>query len=87
MKLLLFIHVLAAIIFNSCNFISTENPVKEFIPGTFVSQWTSEFAFSRDTIQIKPLTGSEGVYEITRRTYHEYNQENKPLPPQYKIEK
>src|SRR6218665_742851 len=88
MKLILLLHVMLAIVFSSCSFFTKKDDLPAFIPGTYVSEWSSEFAESRDTLQIQ-LAASAGseTYQITRRTYHRYSQDTKPLPPQYKIDK
>ncbi len=85
MKMILFLHVVTALAMSSCGLLSRKENLCEFIPGTYVSEWTTEFAASRDTLQIKVQAGS-AQYEITRRTYHHYNPETKPLPPQYKVD-
>lgn len=88
MKLILLLHVIVWMMMGSCNMLDPKDDVVSFIPGTYVSQWTTEFAESRDTLQIRPGATKGSVhYEITRRTYHRYNQDAKKMPPQYKMEK
>jgi hypothetical protein len=86
MKIICLIALAICIFLVGCTRLFKSDNVKEFIPGTYVSEWTSEFAESRDTLQIQLLTGSGSEqYQITRRTYHQYNQQTKPVKPQYKI--
>jgi len=56
-------------------------PVKDYIPGTYTTEWITEFANARDTIQIQPLPkDGSSVYQVTRRTYYVYQQK-----PSYKL--
>ena len=56
-------------------------PVKDYISGTYTTEWTTEFTEARDTMLIESLV-KEGsnTYQVTRRTYMLY--QNKP---QYKL--
>ncbi len=55
--------------------------VKDFIPGMYITEWTTEFTEARDTILIDPLGKAGSIsYQITRRTYMLYQQK-----PQYKL--
>lgn len=70
----------------SCNPFAAESTVKDFIPGTYATSWSSQFSNVADTIIIEPLTvsGSEG-YGITRRTRIEFAGPLSKKEPEYKI--
>ena len=56
-------------------------PVKDYIPGTYITEWTTEFTEARDTIRIDPLEKAGSItYQLTRRTYMLYQKK-----PQYKL--
>ena len=62
-------------------FIRCTTPVKDFIPGTYVTEWTTEFTEARDTMVIDPLENAgSSNYQITRHTYMLYQKK-----PQYKL--
>lgn len=86
MKTLLLIHILGLLVCCSCKLLSPGDNVKEFMPGTYIAEWTSEFATSRDTLLIQaPARNKSQVYAITRRSLHTYTRSNKIRPPQYKL--
>ena len=74
-----FIFMMAAfLLINSC-----ATKVKDYIPGTYTTSWSTEFTQSRDTLIIEPPTeGASIVYQITRRIYMLYLGK-----PQYKLVK
>jgi hypothetical protein len=62
--------------FNRCTTL-----VKDYIPGTYVTEWTTEFTEARDTMLIEPsVKDGSGTYQITRRIYMLYQKR-----PQYKL--
>ena len=62
-------------------FMGCKTQVKDFIPGTYVSEWTTEFTQARDTILIEPvIKDGSAVYQVTRRTYMLFQKR-----PQYKL--
>jgi hypothetical protein len=62
-------------------FIRCSTQVKDFIPGTYTTEWTTEFTEARDTVLIEPSDkAGSGTYQITRRTYMLYQ-----TKPQYKL--
>lgn len=87
MKWIILFHFVIAVLLMSCGLFGKKVSVQEFIPGVYVAQWTSEFADSRDTLQIEALAApSEGMYAITRRSYHVYNQRTKRRKPAYELQ-
>jgi len=55
--------------------------LKDYIPGTYSTEWTTEFSEARDTIQIERLLkDGSSLYQITRRIYYVYLQK-----PRYKL--
>ncbi|MET0636123.1 MAG: hypothetical protein ABWZ25_08835 [Chitinophagaceae bacterium] len=83
MKILLVLFVFVIV---SCG-LGSGNDVEHFIPGIYVAEWRTEFAYAKDTLQIKQADQSQqATYIIGRRTYYQYNQQTKPLPPQHKVE-
>lgn len=78
--------VLLVFVVVSCG-LRSGNDVERFIPGIYVAEWRTEFAYAKDTLQIKQADQSQqSTYIIGRRTYYQYNQQTKPVPPQYKVE-
>lgn len=69
-----------------CTAFTGSHDVKEFIPGTYISSWRTEFNASTDTLLIEPLVehGSES-YLITKRTFVIYFNGDKERDPTYKI--
>ena len=61
--------------------------VKDFMPGVYISSWSSEFTTARDTIKIEPAAGSSGIYQITRRTSLVYLNDLRNRKPAYKLVK
>ena len=62
-------------------FIQCTSQVKDYIPGTYVTEWTTEFTEARDTMLIElSVKEGSGTYQITRRTYMLYQEK-----PQYKL--
>ena len=62
-------------------FIRCSIQVKDYIPGTYITEWTTEFTEARDTMLIEQGTkDGSGTYQITRRTYMLYQSK-----PQYKL--
>jgi len=60
--------------------------VREFIPGTYVTEWDNGFSSVRDTMLLEPATagGSEG-YLISRRTSYTQLIKSGTNKPRYKI--
>ena len=62
-------------------FIRCTTQVKDNIPGTYFTGWTTEFTEARDTMIIEPsVKNGSGTYEVTRRTFMLYQEK-----PQYKL--
>lgn len=87
MKMLCLITI-ATFLLISCNGLLKQDEVKRFIPGTYISNWKTEFNQSVDTMTIEPLVqnGSEG-YLIIRRTNVSYFNTQRKRNPEYKIVK
>ncbi len=70
----------------SCAGILKTDSIKDFIPGTYISSWKTEFNESIDTLLIELLVehGSE-TYSITRRTHVTYFNDDLKREPAYKI--
>eukprot|EP01035_Chromulina_nebulosa_P064813 gene64813-88664_t len=63
-----------------------EKKVREFIPGTYITEWDNGFSTARDTILMKPSPAEGGGgYSITRRTFYRQSVKGKTLNPKYKI--
>lgn len=78
--------VLLVLVVVSCG-LRSGHEVESFIPGIYVAEWRTQFAYAKDTLQIKQADQSrQSTYIISRRTYYQYNQQTKPLPPQHKVE-
>jgi len=69
-----------------CHMFSSKGKLRDFIPGTYASAWSSPYSQTRDTLLIAPLTEDGSVtYTITRRTYIEYNAAFRKREPEYRI--
>lgn len=70
----------------SCNNLISSDNIKNSIPGTYSSSWTTEFSESIDTLLIEPLMkqGSD-TYSITRRTHVSFFKDARNRNPEYKI--
>jgi hypothetical protein len=81
MKIILSLVTACYLLLLGCSLFSSKEPIRDFIPGTYCSEWTTEFTEARDTMLIEPLT-KEGssIYQIIRRTYMLYQKK-----PQYKL--
>ena len=86
MKMILLITFSIFVTLFGCTFFSSQDNVKAFIPGTYISTWVSQFSEARDTILITPIVqeGSEG-FLITRRTYLNFINAASNREPEYKI--
>jgi len=81
MKIVLLPVASYCLLFFGCNLLSSREPVLDFIPGTYITKWTTAFTEARDTILIElSVREGSGTYLITRRTYMLYQQK-----PQYKL--
>lgn len=62
-------------------FVRCTQPVKDYIPGVYTAEWTTEFTEARDTFAIEnSVRQGSGIYQITRRIYMLYQKK-----PQYKL--
>jgi hypothetical protein len=86
MKLLILpLAIFILILLVSCN-PGTETRVREFIPGTYITEWDNGFSTARDTILVKPAPAEGGdSYSIIRRTFYRQSVNGKTLNPKYKI--
>jgi hypothetical protein len=66
MKKHLLILAMAALGLAACH--SESDHVKDFIPGTYVSQGHSEYSTANDTMVIVKGTNADNIYLITRKT-------------------
>lgn len=71
----------------SCSPFRSRDEVKEFIPGTYVTQWRNEFTESKDTILIAaPSNKGSDSYSISKRSYYQQTIDGKELKPQRKVQ-
>ncbi|MBE7174491.1 MAG: hypothetical protein INR73_28225 [Williamsia sp.] len=71
----------------SCNPFRSHDVVREFVPGTYITEWRNEFTQSKDTIIIlAPTTRGSDGYRITKRSYYQQTIDGKDLKPQFKIQ-
>lgn len=70
----------------SCDNLNKSDNVKSFIPGTYSSEWETEFNKTKDTLLVQELTqsGSE-TYQITRRSQVVFINAAKNRPPEYRL--
>jgi len=79
--MLLLLMAICSLLLFGCNLFSSKVPVRDFIPGTYTTTWTTAFTQARDTMVIEPAaTNGSGTFQITRRTYMLYQEK-----PQYKL--
>lgn len=87
MRLILFLHLLQLVVLGSCELAGSRDAVQPFVPGTYCSEWSSEFSATRDTLLIRPAGATDPLlYQVTRRTFHQYEAAMKKRPPEYKVE-
>ena len=87
MKVLLLSHVLVACLFLGCQFRSDREATLRFLPGVYITEYQTEFARTRDTLQVSVLPNTHDLqYVILRRRYHEYRPDSK-RPPDYNLER
>ena len=86
MKMIWLSTVTICLLLVSCNDLFKSDKVKDFIPGTYRSEWSTEFSESIDTLLIQPLMkeGSD-TYTITRRTRVVFHKDSRKRNPEYKI--
>lgn len=65
MRKITFLLVISALGLAACN---SGSAVKDFIPGTYVSQAQSEFSVANDTLVIEPAKSADNLYLVTRKT-------------------
>lgn len=71
----------------SCSPFRSRDEVKEFIPGTYVTDWKNEFTESKDTIVITaPSTKGSDSYRIFKKSYYQQTIDGKELKPHYKVQ-
>lgn len=83
---MIFLFAITVCLLISCTGSIKSNNVKDFIPGTYISIWKTEFSESVDTLLIEPLMkkGSD-TYRITRRTHTSFFKGGRKHSPEYKI--
>jgi hypothetical protein len=59
--------------------------VKDFIPGTYVSQGRSEYSVANDTLVIVKANNSDNIYLITRKTGYRRITDGKFQPLEHQI--
>lgn len=81
MKIILLLVAACYVLLLDCSLFSSKEQVRDFIPGTYTTAWTTAFTEAWDTVRIEPSV-EEGscTYQITRRTYMIYQKR-----PQYKL--
>lgn len=87
MKATSMLSLFSVLLLLSCNPFRSRDEVKEFIPGTYVTEWRNEFTQSKDTIAISAPTarGSDG-YRIIKRSFYQQTIDGKELKPQFKVQ-
>ncbi len=62
------------------------DPVKSYIPGTYISAWQTQFSNALDTLIIEPKKSKSGeLFTITRKTFVNFNPGGRSQEPEYKI--
>ena len=85
MKVTSMLSLIGVFLLVSCNTFRSRDEVKEFIPGTYITQWINEFTQSKDTITIiAPTTRGSDGYRISKRSYYQQTIDGKELKPQFK---
>lgn len=79
--------VFSVLLFTCCSPFRSRDEVREFIPGTYITEWKNEFTQSKDTIVIAaPGTKGGDGYRITKRSYYQQMIDGKELKPQSKVQ-
>jgi hypothetical protein len=84
MKPLLFISIIAALLFADCTS-SESDAISEFIPGTYIRSAHTEFGKEYDTLIITLQNKSANEYKIQRRWKYDRVLDGKPIEPEYKV--
>jgi len=84
MKILLFLSIVIAFVFEACNSSSTRNPIREFIPGTYVRFSQHEFGSEWDTLTISIQNETANEYRIVRLWRYNRILDGKSIEPEYK---
>ena len=64
---------------------SENGHIKDFIPGTYVSQGRSEYSIANDTLVIVKGTDADNIYLITRKTGFRRITDGKLQPVQHQV--
>ena len=87
MRLILLLNIVLLLVLSSCELVGSKDAVQPFVPGTYCSEWSSEFSATRDTLLIRAVGARDPLlYQVTRRTFHRYEAAMKKRPPEYKVE-
>ncbi len=85
MKYMLFVLVcLVLCVAYSCHLQHGSDPVREFIPGTYIRYSEHEFGHEYDTLIIRLQNKSAGEYTILRKWKYERVLDGARLEPEYK---
>ncbi len=70
-----------------CHLKNGNDPVQEFIPGTYIRFSAHEFGKEYDTLVITLQNKNAGEYKITRRWNYERVLDGAAIEPEYKLTK
>ncbi|MCR8556945.1 hypothetical protein KXD93_04800 [Mucilaginibacter sp. BJC16-A38] len=82
MRNLAFLAIAVTSLFTACN---SGNAIKDFIPGTYISQAQSEFSVANDTLVIEAAKSTDNLYLITRKTGYRRITNGKVQTVQHKV--
>lgn len=84
MKKYILILTVAVMGLAACHSGSNSN-IKDFIPGTYVSQARSDYSIANDTLVIEAGKNTENIYIITRKTGYRRITDGKLQPLQHQV--
>ncbi len=86
MKCILFLGLcLLLCISYGCELAGSNDPVREFIPGTYIRYSSHEFGTEHDTLMIAAQHTDANTYSITRRWKYERILDGVLIEPEYKL--
>ena len=84
MKNYIFLIALAVVGLTACQN-GGSSSIKDFIPGTYVSQGRSDYSIANDTLEIALGKNTENIYLITRKTGYRRISDGKLQPLQHQV--
>lgn len=77
---------LICLVLFACNIFSGREKVRDFVPGTYIAGWSTEFSHAIDTIVIKPHAVNGSItLTFKRKTNPSYVKAVRKWPPSHTV--